>query len=190
MERKEIERQMADSKKKGKKKWIVIGLIAFLIVATVIGGNKKQGSQTTEPATSPTKHPAEEAKEQPVEDDIEVEGGEYKLEHGQLISVITNEIEGQSVLIIKAKISSSYNNTATVNQNYYNVADLIQSQGCAVFDEIQYWAVADMSDGTEQKVVAFTVDADLIQKIANGQVVTNKLGDYVADLYILPSLMK
>lgn len=200
MGRKKAGKQDLGPEKKGKKKWIVFGVIAFLVVAAAVGGNNKQdeqGGQKAEPptasaehTTSPTEQPVEDTTEQPAEEVAEAEGSEYKLEHGELVSAITNEIDGRSVLVVKAKISSSYNNTATVDQNYYNVADLIQSQGCDSFDEIQYWAVADMSDGSEQKVVAFTIDADLIQKIAAGQVVTNKLGDYVTDLYILPSLTK
>lgn len=187
MGKKQTGQQAAAPKKKGKKKWIVIAVVVVIILAAAIGGGDKDPADsrnTSDPSGTVTSDPVEK----PTESAGESEAAAYTLEHGELVSAITNEIDGQSVLVIKAKISSSYNNEATVDQNYYNVADLIQSQGCDVFDELQYWAVADMSDGSEQKVVSFTVDADLIQKIAAGEVVENQLGDYVTDLYILPSL--
>ena len=64
----------------------------------------------------------------------------------------------------------------------------MQNQGGDSFDEIQYWTVAVMSDGSEGKVLPFTVSKDLINKIINGKVVENELGDYVDDLWVLPSL--
>lgn len=192
MGKKQAGQQAEAPKKKGKKKWIVIAVVVVVLLAAVIGGGDKDPADSTgssEPSTPAVTEPAEQVTESTGESEPgSSDAAEYTLEHGELVSAIANEIDGRSVLVIKAKISSSYNNTATVDQNYYNVADLIQSQGCDVFDELQYWAVADMSDGSEQKVVSFTVDADLIQKIAAGEVVENQLGDYVTDLYILPSL--
>lgn len=192
MGKKQTGQQAAAPKKKGKKKWIVIAVVVVIILAAAIGGGDKDPADSgsaSDPSGTVTSDPVEKSTESTGESTGgESEAAAYTLEHGELVSAITNEIDGQSVLVIKAKISSSYNNEATVDQNYYNVADLIQSQVCDVFDELQYWAVADMSDGSEQKVVSFTVDADLIQKIAAGEVVENQLGDYVTDLYILPSL--
>lgn len=192
MGKKQTGQQAAAPKKKGKKKWIVIAVVVVIILAAAIGGGDKDPADSgsaSDPSATVTSDPVEKSTESAGESaGGESEAAAYTLEHGELVSAITNEIDGQSVLVIKAKISSSYNNEATVDQNYYNVADLVQSQGCDVFDELQYWAVADMSDGSEQKVVSFTVDADLIQKIAAGEVVENQLGDYVTDLYILPSL--
>ena len=46
-----------------------------------------------------------------------------------------------------------------------------------------------MEDGSESKVISFTVDSDLIHKIKNDTVVAIQMGDYVSDLYILPSLL-
>ena len=46
-----------------------------------------------------------------------------------------------------------------------------------------------MTDGSESKVISFTVDSDLIQKIKTSAVVAIQMGDYVSDLYILPSLL-
>lgn len=187
MSKRKEAQQAGEPKKKGKKKWIVIGVVAIVLVAAAVsGGNNKTDEKNVLPSSS-------EATEAPETsagstESVKVEGAEYKLEHGNLVSAIVNEIEGRNVLVVKAKISSSYNNKSTVDQNYYNVEDLIQNQGCAEFDEIQYWAVSDMSDGTESKVVSFTIDTELIKKIAEKSVAANQLGDYVADLYILPSL--
>lgn len=175
--------------KKGKKKWIVVGVVVVILLAAVIGGGNDGSDDTASTQdSSETVSSAVADTSETQTGDSEAERSEYTLEHGELVSVVTNEIDGQNVIVVKAKISSSYSNEATVDQNYYNVEDLIQNQGCDEFDELQYWAVADMSDGTESKVVSFTVDAELIQKIAEKSVVANQLGDYVADLYIHPSL--
>lgn len=180
--------------KKGKKKWIVIGVVVVILLAAVIGGgNDDANDADSSEAVTSSAADTNEAQTDAAADTSEAqtdaaEGAEYTLEHGELVSVVTNEIDGKNVIVIKAKISSSYDNEATVDQSYYNVEDLIQNQGCDEFDELQYWAVADMSDGAESKVVSFTVDAELIQKIAAKSVVANQLGDYVADLYIHPSL--
>ena len=196
-------------KKKSKKKWIIIAVIAFLLIGAAVAGDGNDDSNTggtpdsstdstasseittepvvdtTETATDADPVTEEEAVPESEEDSTEPS---YSLEFGELVSVITNEIDDKSVIVVKAKIEPSYSNEATVNQNYFNVENLIQEQGCDAFDELQYWAVADMTDGSEQKVVSFTVSSSLIQMIAEGSVPANQLGDYVDDLYILPSL--
>ena len=55
--------------------------------------------------------------------------------------------------MIKAKIESNISKKLTVSQNGFNVEDLILNQEAEKYNEIQYWAVADMADGTESKVV-------------------------------------
>ncbi len=115
--------------------------------------------------------------------DIDVDS--LRLKHGELVKAT---ITGTS-LIIKAKITPSYSNKATVDQNYYNACDLIREQGADQFDEIQYWAVADMTDGSEQKVVSFTVPKDTIDAVAAAErFADNTLGNYVADLWVHQSL--
>ena len=104
------------------------------------------------------------------------------LMHGDRLSAI--EVDDGKTLIVKAKIKPSFSNTATIDQNYYNIEDLILNQGCDKYDEIQYWAVADMSDGTESKVVSFTVSKAVIDAVKNQTVVAITMGDYVSDLYI------
>lgn len=187
--KKQKEQAAEPAKKKGKKKWIVTAVVVVIILAAAIGGGGGSDTDETESQTSGTEAATESsATETEQAEADETEAASYELEYGELVSVVENEIDGQNVLVIKAKITSSYSNTATVDQNYYNVEDLITSQGCDAFDEIQYWAVADMSDGSEEKVVSFTVSSELIQKIAAGEVVTNQLGDYVDELYIHASL--
>jgi len=114
-----------------------------------------------------------------------IDASSFSLEHGDLINVTKIDNNG---VVVKAKIKPSYDNEATVNQNYYNIYHLIQDNGFDVCSEIQYWAVADMSNGSEEKVVSFTVNEDLIKKIKDGKVVANELGDYVDDLFLHQSL--
>lgn len=189
--KKQTEQADEPAKKKGKKKWIVIAVVVVIILAAAIGGGGGSDTDEAESQASSTEVATETeaaTETEQTEVDETEQAASYELEYGELVSAVENEIDGQNVLVIKAKITSSYSNTATVDQNYYNVEDLITGQGCDSFDEIQYWAVADMSDGSEEKVVSFTVSAELIQKIAAGEVVTNQLGDYVDDLYIHASL--
>lgn len=117
-------------------------------------------------------------------DDISTKFEITSLEHGELLDYTT--VAGP--LVIKAKIQPSLTNKLTIDQNYMNVADVILNQGGNQFDEIQYWAVADMTDGSESKVISFTLDKATIDGIYNGNIVDIQLGDYANDLWILPSL--
>ena len=110
--------------------------------------------------------------------------GEVKLKFGKLVDI--NEAENK--VVVKAKIEPSTSNKTTIDQNGYNVEDLILNQGFDKYNEIQYWAVADMTDGEESKAISFTVNKELINKIKNEEVVGNKIVDNADDVYILPSL--
>ncbi|EOU2058361.1 hypothetical protein ACQR3C_00100 [Clostridium perfringens] len=112
------------------------------------------------------------------------EGNISKLKYGELLDVNIND----KILIIKAKISPSYNNKATIKQNGFNVEDIILNQGGDLFDEIQYWAVADMTNGDESKVISFTLTKNQINAVKNKQLLGNKLVDQANDVWILPSL--
>lgn len=111
-----------------------------------------------------------------------------KILHGELESITENAIDGKSIVVVKTKITPSFTNKGTIDQNYFNVEDLIQKQGYDKYDEIQYWAVADMTDGSESKVISFTVSKELIENIKNEKVVAIEFDKYVDDLWILPSL--
>lgn len=110
---------------------------------------------------------------------------DWEVEHGELLSVIYS---GNGLVVVKTKIEPGFSNSATINQNYYNVCDLIENHGFNTCSELQYWAVADMSDGSESKVISFTLDSDTIQGVYNDNIVDRQLDEYVDDLYILPSL--
>ena len=67
--------------------------------------------------------------------------------------------------------------------------DLIRNKGFDEYSEVQYWAVADMTDGSEQKVVSFTVPGEVVKMIADAEAFAdNTLGEYVTDLWVHPSL--
>ena len=93
-----------------------------------------------------------------------------------------------NVVVIKAKIKPSYSNKATIDQNYYNIENFIKNNNVDKYDEISYWAVADMEGGDESKVISFTLNKDLIIKIKDNKIVANQLGNYLDDLWILSSL--
>lgn len=106
------------------------------------------------------------------------------LKFGKLINTT---IKG-STLIIKAKISPSYSNTATINQNGHNIEDIILNQGGDSFDEIQYWAVSDMTDGSESKVISFTLKKEQIDLVKNNKLFGRDIVSQASDVWILPSL--
>ena len=108
------------------------------------------------------------------------------LDSGRLLSI--TETGENDIVVVKAKIEPSYSNKATVDQNYYNIEYLVKKFGFARYNTVDYWAVADMNDGSEQKVVAFTVPKDVLQLLADGKIPANRLGEYVNDLWIHPSL--
>lgn len=116
--------------------------------------------------------------------DSKAEDNSVKLKFGELLEV--NESDDK--VVVKAKIEPSTSNKTTIDQNGYNVEDLILNQGFDKYDEIQYWAVADMTDGEESKAISFTVNKELITKIKNKEVVGNQIVDNASDTYILPSL--
>ena len=45
-----------------------------------------------------------------------------------------------------------------------------------------------MQDGSESKVISFTVSKGLIEKVKAGTVLPTQMGDYVDELWILSSL--
>lgn len=114
--------------------------------------------------------------------------GEYTILHGEYLE--SNETDDNG-LVIKVKIKPSTTNKLTIDQNGYNVEDLIKNQGCDKFDKIDYWAVADMDNGKEEKVVSFTLNSKTIQGIKNGNIVANEIvNTYADDVYIHQSLKK
>jgi len=108
----------------------------------------------------------------------------YTLPYGTFLDIQSSG----STVVVKAEITSSLTNTLTIEQNYFNACDLIRNQGLDIYDEVQYWAIHDMSDGTKSKVISFTVPKDVIDLIATTNFPDASLGDYVDDLWIHPAL--
>jgi len=114
----------------------------------------------------------------------EVVTSRYKAKFGQILEA--NKLG--ATLTIKFKIKPSYNNQATIHQNGYNVEDLILNQNADQYDTINYWAVADMEDGSEGKVVSFTLNKSLIQDIKSKNLAGIRIVDSAKDVWILSSL--
>lgn len=181
----------AKEKKTKKFKWWYV-LIAIVVIGGIagIGGNKDDATDNTNSTTT-----VEETEVTSdfildigalTDNDIgELDTADLSLHTGDLLYV---NYCGNGLVIVKAKIQSLFSNEQTINQNYYNVGQLIKDNGFDSCEELQYWAVADTTNGDEVKVISFTVDKATIDKIENGSIVDNQLGDYVSDLYILPSL--
>lgn len=121
-------------------------------------------------------------------DDADPTSDGFTLMFGELLDANPNGGVDGNTLVIKTKIEGQITNKLTINQNYHNIEDLVKNQGADQFDCIDYWAVADMTNGEEQKVVAFTVNSDTIKGIAEGYIVAIQLEDYVDDLFIHQSL--
>lgn len=115
----------------------------------------------------------------------EIDTTGLSLTFDELISV-TKGPDGN--VVIKAKITPGLDKGSTVRKNYHNVCDLITKNGFDACSEIKYWAVADMTNGEESKVVSFTVKKDVIQSIKDEKIFATQLEDYVDDLFIHPSL--
>lgn len=154
---------------------VVIVLIIGVIIGSAIGSSDNSSKEQNTTSTS------EIATTRETTESTTDSGVRF----GELLSVIDDE---DGLAVVKVKISGSSSKKNTVAQNYFNVADLIKNRGFNKYTEIQYWAVADMTDGSEEKVISFTLDKDTIQAIANNEIVDNQIGEYSDDLWVHPSL--
>lgn len=173
------------------KKFFTTLMLALMIGAmlTACGGaDNSSAAQNSDPSTTQSESRAETGDTSNNAGDQSKSDQAYTVLHGTLLDANPDGGTDGNTLVIKVKITGSYSNKATVDQNYYNIEDIVKNQGGTSFECIDYWAVADMSNGEEAKVVAFTVSADTIRALSNGNIATNKLGEYVDDLYIHPSL--
>lgn len=157
--------------------FIVLGICVVTFVAVIIASasgalDKYETTTDFESSTSTTETTTESTTDSGVL-------------HGELLSVVDDK---DGLAVVKVKISKSYSKSSTIAQNYFNVSDLIKNRGFDKYTKIQYWAVADMNDGSEQKVISFTLDKDTIQAIVNNEIVDNQIGDYSDDLWVHPSL--
>lgn len=150
------------------------------------GQGVKDGMEAAKKDRSTTESVTESLADTEISQDSSTGKDSIKVKHGETKDVTING----TTLVVKAKIKPSLSNELTINQNYINVGDIIINQGGDAYKEIQYWAVADMQSGDEAKVMSFTVPEDTIEGVKDGDIVDIELGDYVDDLYILPSLLE
>ncbi|EOS68018.1 hypothetical protein C818_04185 [Lachnospiraceae bacterium MD308] len=116
----------------------------------------------------------------------EIDISNLSIKHGELLSVIYSD----GTVTVKTKIEPSFNNKATIDQNYFTVADLVKNHGFNTCEKLSYWAVADMEDGEEAKCISFDLNKKIIDNLYNENIVENQLGNYADELWILPSLQE
>ncbi len=145
---------------------------------------------TVEPTEKPTPKPTEKPTEKPTPKPTEKPTEKSKIKSllfGELLSV-TEQPGNNKYVVIKAKITSSYSNQSTIDQNYFNIGYIIRNQDGNKYETIDYWAVADMTGGSETKVISFTLNSATIQGIYNGNIIDTQIGEYAQDLWIHQSL--
>lgn len=109
---------------------------------------------------------------------------DIELSRGQLLDVT---ITG-STIVLKAKITPNITNKLTIQGCYFDIYEAIQKYGLDQYDELQYWAVADMTDGSESKVISFALPHDVLMKVASEEVLENQLSNIASDVWISPAL--
>lgn len=106
--------------------------------------------------------------------------------YGKLLSV-TDARDINGTVSVRVKINSNLTNKMTIEQNYYNAVDLISNRGynnC----ELKYFAVMNRTDGSEGKIMSFTVPSAIVDMIASKEIVAIQLPDCVTELWIHPQL--
>lgn len=177
---------------KNKRNTFAIVAVAIIILAIGAGSGNKGKKETSVSNETTTSSISETQSTEPTITTVESvttidnaeEDNSIKLNTGELIDIKENG----TTVIVKAKINSQMTNKLTINQNYHNVADLICNQGFDKYEELQYWAVSDSTDGDEIKIISFTLDKNLIEQTASKQLLPTQYEDCVLDLWILPSL--
>lgn len=113
------------------------------------------------------------------------------VEYGQLLEANPNGGANGNTLVVKVKIEPNLTNRMTIEQNYLNVIDIVKNKGLDQFDSIDYWAVADMTDGSEAKVISFLADKNCINAISNGTIAScDTFEEHLSNLWILPYLQE
>lgn len=111
-------------------------------------------------------------------------GPKNDIKYGKLLSV-TDARDANGPVSVRVKVDSGLTNKMTIDQNYHNAVDLITNRGYDNCD-LRYFAVMDRTDGSEGKIMSFTVPASVVDKIADGKIVAIQLPNYVTDLWIHP----
>lgn len=159
--------------------WVAIVIVILSMIAYPDGAPESE-------EVSEVEKPLEEIEEtEEGKEENSVEG--YTVKFGELLTVQGPQYDSD-IIVFKTKIDPSLTDNMTIKQNFFNVEDIIVNQGIEDYKELQYWAIADMEDGSEGKVISFTVEEPIIEKIKNKEIPGNKIREYVTDLWILPSL--
>lgn len=98
----------------------------------------------------------------------------------------TASAEEESCLSVTFEIPITENPAGDGNvvQNYFNLADMIQYQGCSAFDRIEYMAMADLGNGQVINVFSCVLQGEAIAGIANGTISAMSIGSYLEDVFI------
>ena len=108
---------------------------------------------------------------------------------GTLLDWTVNDLVSPKVIVIKTKITSNLTNKMTIGQNYHNIQSVAKAGEYNDYN-IKYWAVADMENGSESKVISFDVSSDVMKQLANDRILPGDLEKHVENLWILPSLKR
>lgn len=186
--------------------WLVVVLLVAGAAGSIAGGDQGEADASSPPSETDQSLPDESGEPSaPLESEAPEAGGSFVLDVSSLTDANAGPLDtgdlallygdllgvnygGDGVIVVKGKISGQLSDRLTISQNYYSVCDLIKNWGFDTCQELQYWAVADMADGSEAKVISFTLDRATIEGVAGGSILENQLGDHVSDLYIHPSL--
>lgn len=149
-------------------KAILITLLVILALLIALLIFVPSGSSPSESSPAPTSDPSP------------------RINFGEILNVTENSYD--KVVVLKVKIESNLTKEMTVKQNYMNAWEFIHGYSGIEYEKLSYWAVADMNDGTEAKVVQFDVPASAIKGVLDETILENQLGNYVENLWLHPSL--
>ena len=99
----------------------------------------------------------------------------------------------KDIVVVKMRTEPSYNNAATIKKQYYDIEDISNNLDLKKTKELQVWCIAEMTDGSDDKVFAATISNKNLKAIKDQDVLPNDLEAMTSisdDLYILPSLTK
>ena len=99
----------------------------------------------------------------------------------------------KDIVVVKMRTEPSYNNEATIKQQYYDIEKLANNVDLKKTKEVQVWCIAEMTDGSDDKVFAATISNKNLKAIKDQDVLPNDFEAMTSisdDLYILPSLTK
>lgn len=95
----------------------------------------------------------------------DVEANKYTPLLGELVEAK----ETDDTLYIKVKIKENEDKELTIEQNEFNIDDLVTAQGADKFNSIEYVAVMD-KDKKETEVLSFAVNKETIQNLKDRQI--------------------